>query len=426
MGRSTRRRRLGAAALGAVAALLLALSGVPFPVRSGDPTTGPSLPGSLAGYSMFTGSVTTSPPGRAIALYGYGSGETFNMFQPLVVGADRNTYRRVDAMQQRDRPSALLAPDGTRVLLGDDRGATGDLVLVDLATGERRSIPLGAPVGVRLLAWSPDGRYVAYSAAPVTDSGEFGSVNVVDAEIARSGTLRILDLSTGRSTTVPALTAVWTAAFAPDSRRLAVQVGQTAHLVDIDGRAAATVDIAAGRELAADVGWSPDGQFLATVPWASDGPFDGSNAGETGHGVFLWKNGDLAFVPVTDGGGAPAVPVKDVVRMLGWRTPQTVIVATMEPAGNVAIVEVRRDTGTRRTLSLFDAGNSCELHTQPCQVFDLHLATGLLPDLAARDAGRPQRGGPWPLALNIVAGVAVIAAGWLLWRTINRRTRRQR
>src|ERR1700754_1204157 len=52
-----------------------------------------------------------------------------------------------------------------------------------------------------------------------------------------------------------------------DSHRLAVQGGQRAHLVDLDGRESGSVEIPAGRELAAGVGWSPDGGLLATVRW---------------------------------------------------------------------------------------------------------------------------------------------------------------
>jgi hypothetical protein len=98
-----------------------------------------------------------------------------------------------------------------------------------------------------------------------------------------------------------------------------------------------------------------------------------------------------------------------------------VIVATISPAGRVAIVEVDRDTGARRPLSRFDTGHTCELHTQNCEVFDLHLATGLLPDLTVRDAGRPQRGGPWPILLSAIPGAAALLAAWLLWRRIRRR-----
>ncbi|MGW4152081.1 hypothetical protein ACWEDF_02840 [Micromonospora chersina] len=413
--RAVRRHRIGAAAVWAAVVLVLAglvVPGVALPSRPATVAAKPGLPDRFAGYSLLTSTVTAAPPGRAIALYGYGNGETVNMFQSLVVGADGDTYRRVDAMEERDRPSALLAPDGTRVLLGDDRGATGDLILVDLTTGTRRPIPVGAPVGVRLLAWSPDGRHVAYSAAPLTGTGEFGTVNVVEAEVARAGTLRLLDLETGRSTEVPEIRPAWTAAFAPDSRRLAVQVGQTAQLIDLAGRVQGSVPIASGRELAAGVGWSPDGTFLATVPWLSDGP----SGGDTGHATFLWKSGDIQFVPLT-GAGAPPPPVPDVTQLLGWRSAGTVLVATLDANGHASLVEVRLGAGARRTLSRFDTGRTCEWGTQSCQLFDLHLATGLLPELSVRHSGRPQRG-PWPTLLTAVLGVVVLGAALLLWRRL--------
>ncbi|MEU2610605.1 hypothetical protein ABZ570_03305 [Micromonospora sp. NPDC007271] len=412
--RAVRRRRIGTAAGWAAALLVLAVlvvPGVQLPAQPAAPSAKPSLPDRFAGYSILTSTVAKAPPGRAIALYGYGNGEAFNMFQSLVVGADGDTYRQVDAMEERDRPSALLAPDGTRVLLGDDRGATADLILVDLTTGKRRSVPLGDPVGVRLLAWSPDGRHVAYSAAPVTRTDEFGTINVVEAQVARTGTLRLLDLSTGRSTELPAIKPAWTASFAPDSRRLAVQVGQTAHLVDVDGREYGSVPLPHGRELAADVGWSLDGTFLATVPWLTDGPFNGTTGGDTGHGTFLWKGGDIVFVPFTAGGTVPA-RVPDVAQLLGWGSAGSMIVATVNDAGHASLAEVQLGAGTRRTLTHFDTGSTCELGTQNCQVVDLHLATGLLTDLTVRSAGRPQRG-PWPTLLN---AAVVLGAAFLLWR----------
>ncbi|MET8835937.1 hypothetical protein ABZV78_18725 [Micromonospora sp. NPDC004540] len=416
--RAVRRHRIAAAAVWAAVVLVLAglvVPGVALPARPATPAAKPGLPDHFAGYSLLTSTVAAAPPGRAIALYGYGNGETVNMFQSLVVGADGDTYRRVDAMEERDRPSALLAPDGTRVLLGDDRGATGDLILVDLITGTRRSIPIGGRVGVRLLAWSPDGRHVAYSAAPLSGTDEFGTVNVVEAEVARTGTLRLLDLETGRSTEVPAIRPAWTAAFAPDSRRIAVQVGQVAHLIDLDGREHGSVQIPSGRELAAEVGWSPDGRLLATVPWIYEGPLNGTTGGDTGHhGTFLWKVGDIEFVPVT-GSGTPPAPVPDVVQLLGWRSMGSVVVATINAAGHMSMAEVQVGAGTRRTLSRFDTGSTCELGIESCQLFDLHLATGLLPELGVRHSGRPQRG-PWPTLLTAVLGVVVLGAAFLLWR----------
>ncbi|SCF28230.1 hypothetical protein [Micromonospora mirobrigensis] len=413
--RAVRRRRIGVAAAWAVLLLLVAalLPAVHLPAQPAARSARPSLPDHVAGYSLLTSTVGRAPAGRAIALYGYGNGELFNMFQPLVVGADGDTYRRVDAMVERNRPSALLAPDGTRVLLGDDRGQTGDLLLVDLTTGERRSIPLGERVGVRLLAWSPDGGHVAYSAAPLRATDEFGTGNVVEAQVARTGTLRLLDVATGRSTPVPALRPAWTAAFAPDGRRLAVQVGQEAHLIDLTGREYARVPVPAGRELAAEAGWTPDGAFLATVPWLGGGP----STGETGHATFLWKVGDVQFVPLA--AGTPPARVPDVVQLLGWRSAQSMVVATVDGAGRASLAEVRLDTRARRTLSRFATGHSCELGTQSCQLFDLHLATGLLADLTVRDAGRPRRG-PWPTPLSVVVGVTLAGVAYLVWRRTGR------
>jgi hypothetical protein len=49
----------------------------------------------------------------------------------------------------------------------------------------------------------------------------------------------------------------------------------------------------------------------------------------------------------------------------------------------------------------------------------LHLATGLLPDLTVRHAGRPQRG-PLPALVNVAIGVAVLGVAFLLWRRLRR------
>ncbi|HTJ39802.1 MAG TPA: hypothetical protein VL738_41870 [Dactylosporangium sp.] len=404
--RSVRRRRLANAGVWAVVLLALAalvIPAVPLDARPAAPARHPSLPDRFAGYSLLTSSVERSAPGRVIAIYGYGNGETFNMFQPLVVGADADTYRRVSAMEERGGALGLLSPDGTRVLVGDDRGAAGDLVLVELTSGRRRTIALGAPVGVRLLAWSPDGRYVAYSAAPIGASD--GAIDFVESEVLRHGTLRLLDVASGRIAELGSLSGVSTAAFAPDGARVAVQVAAQVHLLDLNGHEDGVVALDSGRGLVAGVGWSPDGRFLATAPWS----------GGSGHGSFLTDPGDVQFVPVAPQATPPGA-VEDVVRMLGWRDAGRIVAATVDsPGGRLSLSEIDLGSGQRRVLSRFDTGRSCELGMQQCEVYDLQLAAGLLPDLAVRHAGSPDRG-PWPWILRIPAAVLLAGALLLWWR----------
>src|SRR5687768_2672858 len=107
--------------------------------------------------------------------------------------------------------------------------------------------------------------------------------------------------------------------------------------------------------------------------------------------MFLSIARDVEFVAVTDN-GIPPRPVQDVVQLLGWRSEGSVVVATTNTAGQLSLTEVQLGSGTRRTLSHFHTGHTCELGTQTCQVFDLQLATGLLADLTVRHAARPQRG----------------------------------
>lgn len=420
--RSVRRRRAVAVAAWAVVVLVLLVIAAPrvrLTAEPAAPVTRPTLPDRFAGYSTLTAPVDAAPAGRAVALYGYGNGELFDMYQPLVVGADRDTYRRVEEMQARDLPSALLAQDGTRVLLGDDRGAVTDLLLVDLITGRRQSVPIGAPVGVRLLAWSPDGRFVAYSAAALPGVPD-GSSNFVESQVARAGVLRLLDLDTGHSTEVSAAAPAWMAAFASDSRRLVVQVNQEAHLLDVNGVETASVRLPEGRELVGNVGWSPDGGLLALGPMFTDG----QAGGITAHDVYIGTRRGITFVP-TPGSNRAAPAQVDGVQLLGWRSADDVLVADTDTADRLTIAEAHLADGTRRTVSRFDTDATCEFGTQPCQVFDLQLAAALIPDLTIRPAGAAQRG-PWPLWFTATVTGSVLGTALLIWYVARRIRRRRR
>lgn len=376
-----RRRTVGALAAAVLVAGTVAVSVVvavgpaPGGQRPAARTGQPSLPDRFAGYSGRTAMATEQPPGRAVAMYTYGNHEVFRTYQPLVVGADRDTYRRVDAIEERGTdaggyPEALLSPDGTQVLVGDERGNATSLVLVDLAGGPRRELPVDPPAGIRLLAWSPDGRYVAYGGAPVSAQFQPGG-NAVTAETLARSELVILDLATGTSTHHPQLTPVRSASFAPDGRRLALQLDREAWIVTVDGRRERRLALPEGRELLTRHAWRPDGAVIATVPRSDDPPDQ------------RWSN-ELAFVDATGDGRAVPPPVT-VGWMLGWRSPTRLVTFAMgADAVGGSIVEVTVDTGERRELSRFSDSSSCEHGTAQCQVSDLQLATGLLATLGTR------------------------------------------
>lgn len=75
------------------------------------------------------------------------------------------------------------------------------------------------------------------------------------------------------------------------------------------------------------------------------------------------------------------------------------VAAVHRVADYTEAVSLANGTGTRRPLSRFDTGRTCELGTQTCGSSICTSPPGLLPDLTVRSAGRPQRG-PWPMLLN--------------------------
>ena len=120
-----------------------------------------AVPRQLAAYSHLTGSVSTSPPGAAAALFQHGWGvELLDFPQAVVLGARGDVYRRVDVAEDRagaetqgDPAPMLLSPDGTKVAVGDHDIQDPDVVVVDLLTGDTTTHPLPTGRSVLPVAW---------------------------------------------------------------------------------------------------------------------------------------------------------------------------------------------------------------------------------------------------------------------------------
>jgi dipeptidyl aminopeptidase/acylaminoacyl peptidase len=375
---------------GLVMALLPGGPGSPAQPDRGAPT----IPDRVAEYSHLTGSVSSSPPGRGIALFQFGFGVEFLDFpQAVVVGADGDVYRRVDLaedaagrLSQGDPGPMLLSPDGSRVAVGNYDTDRPALALVDLATGrvDRHAVPAGR--AVLPLAWSPDGRRLAYLGTPEP----WNPHN--DAPIA--GDAGVLELETGRAEALPGGSEVHTVAFAPDGNELAVQHADgRLEVLSLDGVGGRDLPLAAGHRLAGPAAWSPDGDLLA----------------------IRRSGGSVAFVDATGRSEDTPDPLAPAVvspgHVLGWTAPDRVAVLVADPVGDSGpdqhrVIDVPLDGGDPRRLSAVSTSGG------RYGVGQFQLAAGLLPDLQVREAGDVDRG-RWPLLLRLAAalGAGAVAAG---------------
>lgn len=372
-----------------VPAVLLAavlLTGAAGPGGAG-PGAQAGIPRTMAGYSYLTGSVSLSPPGPAVALWHQGFGvELMDFPQALVLSAHDDSYRRVDVAERRggtdtqgDPGPMLLSPDGTHVAVGDHAAGSADVALLDLSTGDVERFAVAGARSVMPVAWSSDGRKVAYLMGPVATNPY--------AATPPTGRPGVLDLTTGDARTWEGDARARTMAFSPDGSMLAVQWSRGMELVSVDGTVVPDQVPQQPGALAGPDAWSPDGELVAV------------SVGD----------GSLAFVDVTGGEPPdrllPGLGLDD--RVLGWTADREVVVpAASLPedggSGDLRVLRVDLDGGTPEPLTTLPSyGNF--------GVGRFQLASALLPDLLVRDPGDPDRG-VWPLWASAVAA-ALLA--WL-------------
>ncbi len=401
------RTALGVPRVAGVAAFVLVLAVGSLPHGADQwPSGTVTLPERLAGYSYLTGEVSSSPPGRAVALFQHGFGVEFMDFpQAVVLGAGGDAYRRLDVAEDRagaetqgDPAPMLLSPDGTAVAVGDHDLGRADLALVDLATGRETVLPLPAGRSVVPLAWSPDSRQVAYVLSDAPTSPHRG-VPIV-------GDVGLVDVRSGRTTLLPAAGQARAAAFSPDGGALATSAGGELAVIDLDSGARRVV-ASAGGDLAGPAAWSPDGRLLVTTALTAMG------ASTAWSFVDATGRDEAVPGPLSPGfasGGA----------VLGWTDTGEMLVL-LEPPGS----DPMNGPDVHELSAVPVAGGEprkiMEIHgVQNYGVARFQLAsatTGDLRVIAPTDIDR----GPLPMVTRIALSVLVGLAVWLVTGLVRRR-----
>ena len=377
-----------------------------------------SVPRQMAGYSYLTGSVSSSPPGPAVALFQHGFGVEFMDFpQAVVLGAGGDTYRRVDVAEERagaetqgDPAPMVLSPDGRYVGVGDHDTRDPGVAVVDLVTGKVAIHPLPQGRSVVPVAWSADGRSMGLLlSADATNPYSGGLIE---------GDVGILDLTTDQTEVLDGGEAN-AVAFSPDGSALAVQrsAENGRELVIADGNGERVVE--ADGLLAGPSAWSPDGRLLAIT--TVDPSLAPAPAGDPG------VPRGLSFVDATGAGGeVPApldLPVSGPGRVLGWNGTDEVLMLLDGGDGDTCCGS---DDYTLSAVPLDGSSPSTLMTMSGMQSYGVgrfQLAAATADRLQVVTPGAVDRG-PWPIAQRIVLALLAGLAVWLVAAVVARVVRR--
>ncbi|TQS43840.1 TolB family protein [Cryptosporangium phraense] len=366
----------------------------------------PRYPTDTDDLPLFTSDVSESAPGRSVFLL-----ETVGMFSDshVLFAADSDRVRGVDAITDRSDPeydmvTTQLAPDGSRLAIGDATGDGTDVLVADLATGAERRFPVEAgPAGqIEVLAWSADATQLAVAAGSLyvldVTSGRWTQIGTPDAPSEETSELLPGEEPLPDGEDPPALSSgspdVYgepggvQAAFSPDGQSIVYDDGADIEVYPTDGSGSPVLLTDRAVRLAGPNAWSPDGRRVLVLRDES------TDVDETTSLLAIdvrSKQADrvarFGYVEFSD----PA--------LVGWRGAGQVLLAGIDENGSEVVDAYGLDG--KRGARVLTFGYS---------TFSVQVAAKLFEESTARGGGFS--GGPTPTGWRVAVGVAagVVAA----------------
>jgi hypothetical protein len=303
--------------LGLVVAGVLSLApALTRPSAVGTPTSPPvgvRLPDRLDAPGVVNSTIADEPPGPVPIVM---AGSRFPLsglyYTNRAVTLSPTGYRWIDwrnAWAAMPGENLLLAPDGSKVAWLED-----GVKVQDLRTGQVRTVARGPFVeGTRhLMAWSPDGTYLAYAERRPSGDVTTQTVEIGLLDVVAGGVRRVIEAREPMPVDLP-----WVA-FSPDGLRLAYQSNGSVHVAGLGRPATWSLEMPRGAVLAGKAAWTPDGTAVAVAV-----PQEWRDAAvTTWHLLFLDAETGRARRDLT----FPDVPGASLIRLVGW-TPAGEVVA---------------------------------------------------------------------------------------------------